>query len=387
MMYPNEEIKYEKILHTVWSEQLFNSSEFTTTASEEVRVINPGFLNPSDGPDFLNAAIQIGNIIHYGAVEIHLNSRDWYSHRHQTDSNYNKVILHVVADTGVTSDAKTTIGENIPTVNIRPYLPKQVNELIGALSGSNLPCSTIVNYISVDAFTEQLAISQQEYLDKKVQDFYAFYDPSDGLSNAWKKALMLSLADSLGISQNRSAMVDASHLWLDALNNGHKFTSGKKFMRAVISQQNINFSRKGVRPAHRAEVRLAQLHGMMRAINEMDLSVFLDADIQQNWKLILEQSGIAKNGFAKIMYGTVFLSAHMALSQLVFSRALKSSVFEEWQQLQVLIPEHIRKKFAIFPHQLYTYTRKNLGAVHLYHAYCKEKRCLECKVLNKAILS
>ncbi|MBO6794858.1 MAG: DUF2851 family protein [Balneolaceae bacterium] len=386
-MYPDEEIKYEKILHTVWSEQLFTCSEFTTTASEEVRVINPGYLNHSDGPDFLNAAIQIGNIIHYGAVEIHLNSRDWNSHRHHTDSNYNKVILHVVADVGDTSDVRTKIGENIPTVNIRPFLPDQVNELIGAISGSNLPCSTIVNYISEDAFTEQLAISRQEYLDKKVQDFYAFYDPSEGLADAWKKALMVSLADSLGISQNRSTMVEAAHIWLDALNTGIKFTSGKDFAHAAIDQHRINFSRKGVRPAHRPELRLPQLHRVMLAIHGMDLSVFLDGDIQQNWKSILEQSGIAKNGFAKIIYGTVFLPAHLALSQLVFSNALKSKVFDEWFQLQVLIPEHIRKKFAIFPDQLYTQTRKNLGAVHLYHAYCKEKRCLECKVLNKAILS
>ncbi len=386
-MFPDEEIKYERILHTIWNEQLFEHPVFTTTCGKEIKVIRPGFLNPTDGPDFLNAIVEIGSITHYGAVEIHLNSRDWNAHNHQADSNYNQVVLHVVADAGEVKQMRTIHGDAVPTLNVRPYLPKQIKEIMNVLTGTELPCSTIATFISEAAFEDQLAIAQQEYLDKKVQDFYTFYDPTKGITWAWKKALMASLADGLGIPHNRVPMVKAAHYWLHEFDRGQGFSSGEHFTNVIINNSEIRFSRKGVRPAHRPEVRLSQLHKLFVEISETDFSSFLDKQVSAQWGRFLQSAGISQKGFAQILFGTVFLPAHLALSQLVFSSSLRHQVFEEWRQLKVSIPEPIRKKFAVFPMQLYTKTKGNLGAVHLYHAYCREKRCMECKVLNKAILS
>lgn len=386
-MFPDQEIKYERILHSIWSEQLFSHTNFVTTSGVPVAVVRPGYLNHSDGPDFLNAVVQIGSITHHGAIEIHLNSRDWYAHNHQHDRNYNQVVLHVVADESNTRQVLTKSGDSIPTLNIRPYLPRHINELIGALSGNDLPCSNIVQYISGEAFEEQLAIAQEEYLEKKVQDFYAFFDPAKGLSEAWKNALMLSLADGLGIPHNRAAMVEAAKVWQNAKNAEERFTSSEQFLHVVMNSKGATFSRKGVRPAHRPEQRLPQLFRLMEEIEAIEFTTFIDADLTSNWHAMLGSAGIHKAGFARILFGTVFLPAHLGLSQLVFSSALRQKVYEQWQQLEVKVPDQIRKKFEVFPQQLYSTTSKNLGAVHLYHAYCKEKRCIECKVLNKAILS
>ena len=52
--------------------------------------------NLNSGPDFLNAKIEINNQLWAGNVEIHINSSDWYQHNHETDENYDAVILHVV---------------------------------------------------------------------------------------------------------------------------------------------------------------------------------------------------------------------------------------------------------------------------------------------------
>lgn len=386
-MFPDEEIKYERILHTIWNEQLIEQKALATVCGKAVTVVRPGFINPSDGPDFVNAAVQIGAVTHYGAIEIHLNSRDWNAHHHQSDTNYNNVVLHVVADAGNVLPIRTQNGDEIPTLNIRSFIPKQIDELINALEGNNLPCSNIITYISDEAFEEQLAIAQQEYLEKKVRDFYSFYDPSQVMSLSWKQALMVSLADGLGIPHNRDSMVKAARYWLAHTDEGRGFTSDTHFMNAILEKSGIMFSRKGVRPAHRPEQRLLQLHHLLTALHETAFSSFLDQELSVHWQQLLVTAGISKQGFSKILYGTVFLPAHLSLSQLVFSTTLRQQVFEEWQQLKVQVPDLIRKKFAIFPKQLYTQTKGNLGAVHLYHAYCKEKRCMECKVLNKAILS
>jgi hypothetical protein len=61
------------------------------------KLIYQGDYNASEsGPDFLNAKIEIDGIIWVGNVEIHVKSKDWFTHNHHFDDAYNTVILHVV---------------------------------------------------------------------------------------------------------------------------------------------------------------------------------------------------------------------------------------------------------------------------------------------------
>ena len=68
-----------------------------TEDGRRFRVLYPGIRNARAGPDFWNAVIatDAGDTI-TGDVELHLKAPDWYSHRHESDRNYNGVILHVV---------------------------------------------------------------------------------------------------------------------------------------------------------------------------------------------------------------------------------------------------------------------------------------------------
>ena len=76
--------------HATQLEQLFTSN------GSSIKVIHPGMINFNQGPDFLHATIQIDDTSWFGSVEVHLKTSGWFRHRHNTDRNYQNVILHVV---------------------------------------------------------------------------------------------------------------------------------------------------------------------------------------------------------------------------------------------------------------------------------------------------
>ena len=69
-----------------------------TVGGESVKVIQPGDWNLGQGPDFFHAHLMINGIHWYGHVEMHLKTSLWFIHAHETDPNFNNVILHVVLD-------------------------------------------------------------------------------------------------------------------------------------------------------------------------------------------------------------------------------------------------------------------------------------------------
>lgn len=86
----------EELLHYIWKHKKFDTQHLRTDTGLPIQILKPGQANADSGPDFFNALIEIGHQKWAGNVEIHLRSSDWYAHRHETDPNYDNVILHVV---------------------------------------------------------------------------------------------------------------------------------------------------------------------------------------------------------------------------------------------------------------------------------------------------
>jgi len=86
----------EKLLHFIWKFRLFNQNDLQTTTGEPVEIVSQGLHNTNSGADFQQAKIRIGKTLWAGNVEIHIQSGDWFAHKHQADAAYNNVILHVV---------------------------------------------------------------------------------------------------------------------------------------------------------------------------------------------------------------------------------------------------------------------------------------------------
>jgi hypothetical protein len=87
-----------------------------------VRVVYPGRAGHSAGPDFRNALLEVEGLgLVRGDVEIHLRQRDWDSHGHGKDPNYNGVVLHAAleVDSSVTS---LQSGQQAPVVCLATLL-------------------------------------------------------------------------------------------------------------------------------------------------------------------------------------------------------------------------------------------------------------------------
>ncbi len=113
----------EDFLHYLWQYQKLDFSDLKTTKGEVITIINSGQYLQLAGPDFFNAQIKIANQKWAGNIEIHIHSSDWYFHNHESDDNYNNVILHVVwhHDTPVFRKDNS----EIPVLELKNYVSKE----------------------------------------------------------------------------------------------------------------------------------------------------------------------------------------------------------------------------------------------------------------------
>lgn len=116
----------EDFLHYVWLHMLFSTQKITTTNNESLNVIKVGMPNTNSGPDFLNTQLQINAQTWVGNVEIHVKSSDWYLHQHESDENYDAVILHVVWE----HDSEVFMKNNkaLPTLELCHYVDKYLSD-------------------------------------------------------------------------------------------------------------------------------------------------------------------------------------------------------------------------------------------------------------------
>ena len=94
----------EKALARLWQKRAARQRDFRTDGGRRVRVLYPGRPGAAAGPDFRHALLEVEGLgLVQGDVELHLRQRDWYSHGHDGDPNYDGVVLHAALET----DART----------------------------------------------------------------------------------------------------------------------------------------------------------------------------------------------------------------------------------------------------------------------------------------
>ncbi len=121
----------EEVIQDIWCRQEFDVSNLTTVTGEKVVVVDPGRPNSDGGPDFLEAKIEIDDLLWVGAVEIHPASGGWYDHGHDGDPVYDRVILHVsLREDEYTGSVFRSDSSQIPELILYPYLRTSVRKLL-----------------------------------------------------------------------------------------------------------------------------------------------------------------------------------------------------------------------------------------------------------------
>ena len=376
----------EQILQWVWNEQLFDIHNLQTQCGKRVHILHQGLLNHSDGPDFKHSKIIINDIEWNGSVELHLTSKGWNQHGHHKDENYNNVILHVVAE----HDPKPVITKSncTPfTLNLLPNIHSDLEQFLHNIEQSTfLPCAKNLHFISEDVFTQQIEKAHHEYLEKKVEDFLSFYAPDISQSLAWKHALIISIFDGFGISNNRLSMQELARKLLSI--EYYSIQELQEYARKVAfgSGSILNWNFKGCRPNSHPSKRIEIATQFLDLILKTPFDDFLGKNALDFWSGWCKKMDIHKAGHPKILFATVYLPALFFLGNIYQSNRLINAVKTTWNSYQAPIPNVLLSQFKQLDIPASSYQKK-LGTIFQLKHYCALKKCSECLVLKKVISS
>lgn len=386
----------EELLHWIWETSRLESNCLATVAGKPVTIYDIGKLNKADGPDFLNAHIQIGDLEWFGDVEIHWSNQDWNHHGHHTDANYNRVILHVVWNYNSSSNILRQDQTSIATLALKDYLSESLQAFLEQyLKPEQLPCSGHVSFISEEAFEQQIQKAKRQYFEQKVNDLLKFWDPSLPPSLAWQKMLAVGLSDGLGISHNREPLRQLClqlYPHIDKINSKVEllaFALSKSGLRADSVSDCLTWKHKGSRPANHPEIRIRQAASYLWLIHHLPFKAWLKEDPKKLWQQLNNQM-IEPKGPGKqrrdILYATVWLPSLFILGNTFASNNLQTEAYALWENNRPKIPSSLLTPFHLLniPASLYSHS---LGAVYQLRSYCLPGHCKRCKVFKSAISS
>jgi hypothetical protein len=113
----------ESFLAQVWQQQLASREPMITTGGDTVEVLHPGRPTHDCGPDFRDALIAVnGQPSLQGDIELHVNARDWRTHGHHRDPNYDRVILHVAMQSNGILHSPLSSGKTVPVLALSQRL-------------------------------------------------------------------------------------------------------------------------------------------------------------------------------------------------------------------------------------------------------------------------
>jgi len=217
----------EAVLRCVWYDRLFLTDRITTSDGRTIRILSPGRWNFEQGPDFRNAVIcfeEQATVL--GDVEIDLTVPDWHGHGHDTDPNYNAVILLVVLDppTGRVVP-KNADGRTISIFALRDYLDESLEQLSARLDPREYPFGKAANLGAcarprdvdtlcriVDMAADWRVISRARQIGKDIDE--------KGPDQSFYEAFMTALGYKKFKEQYRRVAAAASFEWVCGLLGG-----------------------------------------------------------------------------------------------------------------------------------------------------------------------
>jgi hypothetical protein len=418
----------EKLLQYIWQFQYFNKNELVTVNNEPLQIIHAGSYNSNEGPDFLSAKIKIGNTTWAGNIEVHINSSDWYLHKHSTDKNYGNVVLHVVWF--YDKEIKDLNGNILPALELQRRVSKLLLSRYEELMMASLfiPCQKqihLVNDLTLSSWKQRLMI---ERLQKKSSVIFQFLNKNNF---HWEETFWWLLAMNFGTRVNsvafekiaRSIPVNllAKHKnqihQLEALLFGQAGLLDKSFKEdypRLLQKEYAFFCKKyklvkpdgqlfflRMRPANFPTIRLAQLAMLIYTSVHLFSQIKETEKIEEVRKLfnvtandywhyhymfeepsVFKRKNIGEAMIDNILINTVvpvlFAYGHHHNEQLYKDKAIT------W------LEEISSEKNAIIKgfENLNLYSKNSFDSqsyIQLKNEYCNNRRCLECAVGNSIL--
>ena len=414
----------EKLLQYIWHQQYFNKEHLQTEgyASQPVQVLAPGNFNTNQGPDFLEGRIKIGAQTWVGNIELHVKASDWDKHGHETDANYQSVVLHVVwmndLPGGVYFPPMVSLESRVSRLLLQQYQDWM-------MSPAFIPCGgriTDVKELVWTKWKERLVVERLEY---KTAAVYAYLKDAN---NHWEEVLWWKLAVNFGITVNKEVfglmaktlpvtMIERHKSQihqLEALLFGQAGLLAPKFTEAypVMLKKEYLFLKKKfglkpvfapvhflrMRPVNFPTVRLAQLAALIHQTDHLfskllaagqvvELRKLFDVTANDYWHYHYRfeettpymPKRIGSQMIDNIIINTV-IPIIFAYGKYHSDELITDKVFH-W--LDILAAEKNRVTTRFYACGIRSVNAFDTQALHqLKTRYCDEKKCLACAVGN-----
>jgi len=256
----------EKLIQKIWLRGEFEKDALRTTDGGSIRILSPGKWNLSgEGPDFLEAEIEIAGSTVLGDVEIHFRSSDWRAHGHHENPSFERVVLHVIlfplSDHENRNPAITGTGFQPPTLVLLPLLQESLEEYaerdaIRVLSGTHFD-AILSDWLemSLDDRRTRLLENSRVRWEKKL-----VYAKKRLLGENWAEACHQFALEILGYRRNRAPMsaISLSHT-LSELSGSHKNAE------TLFHEREGEWKLASLRPTNHPKNRLAQYLDLVKA--------------------------------------------------------------------------------------------------------------------------
>jgi hypothetical protein len=253
----------ERVLQKIWLQGDYDQTELYTVSGKSLRVLDPGRWNLLEGPDFLEARLELDGQLRVGDVEVHFATSDWDLHGHGSNSNFSDVCLHVVLypDEETSLPVLTQRGAAPELLYLMPLLERdledyavddalleleQVNELEWMLKFMQHP---------LEARREILRAGAVARWQRKVD-----FARKRLLGGAWAQVCHQYCLEVLGYARNRAPM---SRLAL--CHSIEDFASGCALPEALFEEEGAAWRLSGLRPANHPRLRLSQYQAICQS--------------------------------------------------------------------------------------------------------------------------
>ncbi|EAZ82262.1 DUF2851 family protein [Algoriphagus machipongonensis] len=424
----------EDFLQLVWKYQYFDKKGLQSVAGEKVSVIQIGFHNLGEGPDFLDSVIEVDGVKLHGHVEVHKFASDWKNHAHGNNPAYNSVILHVVWENDQKVDRND--GTSMPTLELKGKIFLNVWRNYEKLLDyqADLPCAYAVRNVPEIVRFSSLEKALVERLHEKSELILKLLEESKG---DWEETAYQWLFTCFGFKTNATPMLTLSKKvpykilqkhrnqlgHLEALLFGQagllpkeseepyvqylikEFDFFQKKYRWNNSMTRQEWSFMGARPSNFPSLRIAQLAAILSKAPSLFQVVMEESKDFISFKKILQ---VGPSDYWKYHF-SFGKSASKQVSKGVSSTALQLLIINyvtplwfaygryfqqsEWQErcfdlLQEIPSEknNIIRKFQNV-HWQASNSFDTQGMIGLYKNYCQAKKCLQCKIAQSLIKS
>ena len=418
----------EEFLHFIWKNKLYDAIE-SVDSYLDIEVIEPGLHNFDAGPDFFNAKVRVGHTIWAGNVEIHLKSSDWEKHGHHMNPAYNNVILHLVTEHD--KDVFHAGGQKVLTALIR--FGKRYYHKYEKLMHSERQIACSDEFKNIDSFTlkfwlTNMLVERIESKTEYLRNLLAY------CNNSWEEVFYISLARSFGFKVNSEpfewlarslplvvlgrnknnimrieALLFGQAGFLDDIIEAPDFMLLKKeylylknkYKLKPIDKSLWKFLR--IRPDNFPTVRIAQfaalIHGSSHLFSKI-LEIEHISELYTLFKIQADKRWDSVYTFGKEAKKKPKRLSHTAIDNIIINTVLpilflygkeknnESYINRTPTFFEAIKPEHnkiLNKWSEIGFHAKNAF--ESQAIIHLFNNYCTNKRCIECHIGCKLLIS